>query len=299
MIDQGQTPQVALRLAIDTGPLHGARTGIGVAVDALVGELASRNTVALHPYVTSYRAQLTPGTQRLPLPAALAHRTWARVGFPRVDRWLGDVDVVHGTNYVVPPSRLPSVVTVYDCWFLRNERDAAPAVRHAGGVLRASVRRGAMVHTSSHATEQAVRDLLHTDRVRTVHGRIVASDLDARTVTVEGADGTTTVEPYDVLVVATGTSNGFWRHDRVEGVDAVDLIQSGEVDLIVNTPRGRGPRADGDHIRMAATRSKVPCLTTVAAALAAAAGIAEMTTREPAVHSLQEYHLDAQLRFGV
>jgi carbamoyl-phosphate synthase large subunit len=84
-----------------------------------------------------------------------------------------------------------------------------------------------------------------------------------------------------------------------EGVDAVDLIQSREVDLIVNTPRGRGPRADGDHIRMAATRSRVPCLTTVAAALAAAAGIAEMTSREPAVHSLQEYHRDAQLRFGV
>jgi carbamoyl-phosphate synthase large subunit len=84
-----------------------------------------------------------------------------------------------------------------------------------------------------------------------------------------------------------------------EGVDAVDLIQSGEVDLIVNTPRGRGPRADGDHIRRAATRSKVPCLTTVSAALAAAAGIAEMTSRDPAVHSLQEYHLDAQLRFGV
>ncbi|MFM7615872.1 MAG: carbamoyl-phosphate synthase large subunit [Actinomycetes bacterium] len=84
-----------------------------------------------------------------------------------------------------------------------------------------------------------------------------------------------------------------------EGVDAVDLIRSGEVDLIVNTPRGRGPRADGNHIRMAATRSKVPCLTTVSAALAAAAGIAEMASREPAVHSLQEYHRDAQLRFGV
>jgi hypothetical protein len=41
--------------------------------------------------------------------------------------------------------------------------------------------------------------------------------------------------------------------------------------------------------------------TTVSATceLAAAAGIAEMTSREPAVQSLQEYHLDAQLRFGV
>ena len=36
------------------------------------------------------------------------------------------------------------------------------------------------------------------------------------------------------------------------GVDAVDLISSGKVDLVVNTPRGRGPRTDGMHIRRAA-----------------------------------------------
>ena len=64
------------------------------------------------------------------------------------------------------------------------------------------------------------------------------------------------------------------------GVDAVDLISSGKVDLVVNTPRGRGPRADGAHIRRAATAHGVPCVTTVAAALAAAAGIAEWPSRE-------------------
>ncbi|MBJ7381866.1 MAG: hypothetical protein JHC66_04670, partial [Acidimicrobiia bacterium] len=43
----------------------------------------------------------------------------------------------------------------------------------------------------------------------------------------------------------------------------------------------------------------VPCLTTVAATLAAAAGIAESTTREVSVLSLQEYHRDNQMKFGV
>jgi carbamoyl-phosphate synthase large subunit len=81
--------------------------------------------------------------------------------------------------------------------------------------------------------------------------------------------------------------------------DAVELIANGEVDLVINTPRGRGPRADGAHIRSAATRHKVPCITTVAAALAAAAGIAEQTTQQPIVRSLQEYHDDHQLRLGV
>ena len=42
------------------------------------------------------------------------------------------------------------------------------------------------------------------------------------------------------------------RSARRSGVDAVDLISSGKVDLVVNTPRGRGPRADGMHIRRAA-----------------------------------------------
>ncbi|HEX5616466.1 MAG TPA: carbamoyl-phosphate synthase large subunit [Acidimicrobiia bacterium] len=83
------------------------------------------------------------------------------------------------------------------------------------------------------------------------------------------------------------------------GVDAVDLISSGKVDLVVNTPRGRGPRADGVHIRQAAVRHNVPCVTTVAAGLAAAQGIAELARSTPEVRSLQEYHRDGQLRLGV
>jgi carbamoyl-phosphate synthase large subunit len=80
------------------------------------------------------------------------------------------------------------------------------------------------------------------------------------------------------------------------GIDAVDLIASGKVDLVVNTPRGRGPRADGDHIRTAASNHGVPCITTVAAALAAAAGIAEWSSSEHRVRSIQEYHQDGQQR---
>jgi carbamoyl-phosphate synthase large subunit len=83
------------------------------------------------------------------------------------------------------------------------------------------------------------------------------------------------------------------------GVDAVDLISSGKVDLVVNTPRGRGPRSDGMHIRRAAIVHGVACITTVAAALAAAAGISEAASRDPEVRSLQEYHADGQLRLEV
>jgi carbamoyl-phosphate synthase large subunit len=58
----------------------------------------------------------------------------------------------------------------------------------------------------------------------------------------------------------------------------------------VNTPRGRGPRADGAHIRRAASAARVPILTTVAAARAAAAGIADWARLGLSVCSLQEHH---------
>ena len=75
-----------------------------------------------------------------------------------------------------------------------------------------------------------------------------------------------------------------------EGRHAVDLIEAGEVQLVVNSPRGRGSRADGAHIRSAAGRAGLPLVTTGAAALAAADGLRDLRDRSPTVRSLQEYH---------
>ena len=73
------------------------------------------------------------------------------------------------------------------------------------------------------------------------------------------------------------------------GVDAVELIGAGQVRLVVNTPRGRGPRSDGYRIWFASTAHKVPCLTTVAAARAAAVGLREWMSNPLTVRSLQEF----------
>ena len=74
------------------------------------------------------------------------------------------------------------------------------------------------------------------------------------------------------------------------GQDAVDLIESGEVVLVVNSPRGRGPRADGAHIRAAAGKHNIPLLTTGAAGLAAVNGMADRAEHPLEVRPLQEYH---------
>ncbi|HYT30384.1 MAG TPA: carbamoyl-phosphate synthase large subunit, partial [Actinomycetota bacterium] len=78
---------------------------------------------------------------------------------------------------------------------------------------------------------------------------------------------------------------------RSEGSpNAVDLIASGQVGLVFNTPFGRGPRTDGYSIRTAAARAGVPCITTVPGILAAVQGIEAMRSGPPPPRSLQEYH---------
>ncbi|HKE54909.1 MAG TPA: carbamoyl-phosphate synthase large subunit [Actinomycetota bacterium] len=74
----------------------------------------------------------------------------------------------------------------------------------------------------------------------------------------------------------------------------VDLIQEAEVDLLVNTPFGRGPRTDGSLIRTAAAQAGIPCVTTLPGLFAALRGIEALmgTTREP--RSIQEWHRRAR-----
>jgi carbamoyl-phosphate synthase large subunit len=74
------------------------------------------------------------------------------------------------------------------------------------------------------------------------------------------------------------------------GVDAVSMIATGEVQLVINTPSGSGARADGALIRGACIVHAVSCLTTISAGLAAAKGIADTRSQGWRVVSLQELH---------
>jgi carbamoyl-phosphate synthase large subunit len=75
-----------------------------------------------------------------------------------------------------------------------------------------------------------------------------------------------------------------------DGPTAVDLIASGDIQLVVNSPAGRGPRADGAYIRAAAGAANIPLVTTGTAALATARGMADWLTTPLNVRSLQSYH---------
>jgi len=72
----------------------------------------------------------------------------------------------------------------------------------------------------------------------------------------------------------------------------VDAIKNFEIQLVINTPSGRLGKHDDSYIRKAAITYKVPYITTLAAALAAARGIAANRKGHGTVKSLQSYHAD-------
>ncbi|GIJ58158.1 carbamoyl-phosphate synthase large subunit [Virgisporangium aurantiacum] len=73
-------------------------------------------------------------------------------------------------------------------------------------------------------------------------------------------------------------------------VNAVGLIASGEIALVVNTPQGSAGRQDGYEIRSAAVAADIPCVTTIPGAAAAVMGIEALIRGEMKVRPLQELH---------
>ena len=72
----------------------------------------------------------------------------------------------------------------------------------------------------------------------------------------------------------------------------VDAIKNGEIQLVINTPSGKLSKYDDSYIRKAAIKYKVPYITTIAAAVAAARGIEAFMRGHDSVKSLQSYHAD-------
>ena len=72
--------------------------------------------------------------------------------------------------------------------------------------------------------------------------------------------------------------------------NVLDLIKSGQVQLVINTPSGRLPRADEIHIRSSAAALGIPCITTIAGAQASVSGIAALLKHQLTVTPIQHYH---------
>ena len=157
-----ETPRVTT-VAFDVTPLLTLRTGIGHSVAELRAALARRSDVRLLPFALGLRSPrlrhlAPPGTRMWAVPTRAALAAWQRVDWPRARRLTRGADVVHATNFVVPPADVPSIVTVHDMFFARQPDAVTGVVRSFGVVLRRALAAGVWVHTTTEAVAAEVEE---------------------------------------------------------------------------------------------------------------------------------------------
>ena len=121
-----------------------------------------------------------------------------------------------------------------------------------------------------------------------VHGIQAAHDLSRIGFTILATGGTA-----DALTAKQIPCTRVRKHSEGTGPlgekTIVELINAGDIDLIINTPVGRGTRQDGWMIRTAAVQRSVPCITTTAGFKAAVEGIKSLQREELSIRSIQSW----------
>jgi glycosyltransferase involved in cell wall biosynthesis len=119
-------------------------------------------------------ALVPPGvaTEQRAMPARPLHAAWRHSSHPPVERFIGRRDVVHGSNFVVPPTRHAArVVTVHDLTVVLYPELCDPPTLEFPSLVRRAAAEGAWVHTPSQfVADQVIAEFsLDPERVRAVH----------------------------------------------------------------------------------------------------------------------------------
>ena len=213
-----------LRVAIDGQPLLGRRTGIGYFCHHLLESLtdlvrSGEEDLDVGVYAVTWR--MRPDLERVlpagahlvgrPMPARPVRAVWAAGVDVPLELFTGALDVVHGTNFVVPPTfRAGRVASVQDLTPVRFPEMCEPATLAFPDLIRRAVRQGAWVHTASRfVADEVIADFgAHPDRVRVVGYGIPgptppAGGDPARDPAAEGRFRPP--GPFDRYVLAVGT----------------------------------------------------------------------------------------------
>ncbi|HKR49763.1 MAG TPA: glycosyltransferase family 1 protein [Pseudonocardiaceae bacterium] len=167
--DRSDNSHCHSRVLIDGTPLLGQRSGIGRYTAALLRELAGRSDVDVTVTAFTARGQVAlraavPAGVRVrggPVPARALRKLWQCWGWPPTELLATSADVLHATNFVLPPSkRARGVVTVHDLAFLDHPDQLAPEQRDLPDLVARSVARAAVVCTPSAAVAQQVANRL-------------------------------------------------------------------------------------------------------------------------------------------
>lgn len=161
-----------MRVGFDVTPITNTRTGVGNYCFYLLKHLLELDAAASYHAFSSGRAEIdlnglaSAVTHRhFPLPTRAAYALWNTLGVPKVDVYLGGVDVFHGTNYFLPPVRnARTVVTIHDLAFLAVPEFCSPKIV---GPFSKSIRRFAhaadAVMAYSESTKNDIVNLLEVE----------------------------------------------------------------------------------------------------------------------------------------
>jgi glycosyltransferase involved in cell wall biosynthesis len=256
-----------LRVALDATPLLGHPTGVGTFCHGALRALALRPGIDVSAFAVTWRrrghlgARLPDGvaSHQRPMPARPLHALWRHVDIPPLGWFVGRTDVVHGTNFVVPPTgRVAAVASVHDLTPLHHPELCDPATLGYPGLVARAVRRGAWIHTDSAFVSAEVADAFDIDpeRVRVVHPGIpalpaVSEEVAARTVARLLPPGCTR------FCLAVGTAEP--RKDLPGLVKAFGAVADAhrETALVLAGPPGWGEEALADAVASSPARARI------------------------------------------
>ncbi|MDA8279855.1 MAG: glycosyltransferase family 1 protein [Actinomycetota bacterium] len=182
----GSAAASPLAVAVEATALLGVQTGVGRFCHHALAALADRPDLSVTAFAVTWRrrGRLVPevpagvAAHQRAMPARPLHAAWARWGWPPIEWFTGPADVVHGTNFVVPPARRAvRVVTVHDLTTVRFPEMCDTATLAFPALVRRAVQDGAWVHTpSAFVAEEVVAEFgADPGRVRAVHHGVPGS----------------------------------------------------------------------------------------------------------------------------
>ncbi len=256
-----------LRVRIDATPLLiSHESGVSKFCRSLLAALAKNPLIDASAFAITWRKlgqlrqQVPPGIPIVgrPMPARPIRTAWLRLGGPPVEWFLGSTDVVHGTNFVVPPTAgAARVVTVHDLTPVKYPDLCDPASLVFRDFVQRAVQRGAWVHTHSQYVADEVVDVFKADpsRVRAIWSGI--PDLGAGAMPRLDHRGPALPEGVRRYVLAVGTVEP--RKDFPGLVRAFDRIavERSDVALVIIGAAGWGSAALDEALGSLSHRDRI------------------------------------------